>query len=786
MANFSLLNRSSHIHSFKINADQLPLAQFVIRQSSDDCLNEVRRTALESYLPTISSDVSFTGYEEGGREKVWHQVNAVYNALLNKRLHYSLEPGHVYTSPMSQSLRAVADVLNYSEATCIDIVNLMAALLLQIGLNPIVVIVGDRTDNVATHAVLGFWLEDQLAKNVKITAVEVTGNLASIAICEATGVLRQPTLTFSNACTSTSQYFPNVGNDRLPRPPGSDVPESLPFTVPPHIGILYAVDIRRAMEVYAARVPVIAMMGAKGGVGKTLLCARTAEMIAETGKNVLLLDFDIENCGSTVFHPARLPYGLPAVHTIYDHLVPHSSGLQTSRTSEDQNLSLWNITPPYLVQSGLGRIHMIPARAEGDINAFALIANIDPKNRNKILLSVTDEIIERAGLAEDIECVIIDCGAGTNPLYSAAMNRANYGIVVATPEDVCITQWNSIRAQLRADFPQIELQHVVLYLNMIENPLDVLKWRAYRPVGIVRKDPKLRTDYYRNAVYFDLGYDSFSSDVREALSSTMLQAHQELLPSEYDVWMAPWGDVLREGWPSRVLANPMFRRICHVTAVLPYVLLFVLFILSYYLWSSFQRNRHPNESVSVTLTGGSPDLESLKESLRSRLSFGPGVNTFNVTGEFSEDEIGAISMTLKSEADRRMLQRMTQESSLSVTLKRFVLALLVVTLAAGVGGTLYHWNLFARRKRLLSDLQKLDPDDSVAVYRYLKPILCPIPAPGEEIAITPESFFKKAALWLKPDKLTMRWLADVLDRQIEESRQRIRLQRVEAQVAKHI
>jgi hypothetical protein len=137
-------------HIFKPNNDQTPLAQFVIRQSSEESLADVRTAAREYYLPTLTSDPYFTGYEGD----IWAQMQSIYNALLKRNLRYTLEPTNRYNTPISQTIRDVSQVLKQQEATCIDSVVLMASLLLQIGLNPLVVIVGDSSTNTATHAIL--------------------------------------------------------------------------------------------------------------------------------------------------------------------------------------------------------------------------------------------------------------------------------------------------------------------------------------------------------------------------------------------------------------------------------------------------------------------------------------------------------------------------------------------------------------------------------------------------------------------------------------------------------
>ena len=775
---------------FKPNADQGPLAHFVIRQSSAECLADIRTVALEYYLPALTGDVSFTGYEEGGRDKVWVQIESIYNALLKTNLRYTLEPTHKYNAPISQTVRQVSEVLGGAEGTCIDSVVLMASLVLQIGLNPLVVIIGNPSTNTATHAILGVWMEKRTGNTVKISAGEITNNVADIGLCETIGLLQQPALTFNQAFSGTTAYLVESKRGELTLPAGVETPDSTVFDVPSDIGILYGVDIRKAMMDYTLGLPVISIMGAKGGVGKTICTARMAELIAETGKNVLLLDFDIENRGSTVFHKERTPYGLPAVQTVYEHLALHAKGLKWRkwRSSEgDRNLGLWDVTPPYLSDNVLGRVYMIPARSEDDINAFQVVANIDYKQRNRILSAVVSEIIERAGLAQDVGCVIIDCGAGTNPLFSAAMNNARYKIVVASPEDVCIQQWNTIRAQLKADFPQMDMQNIHLLLNRVHSELDVLKWKAHRPVGYVEESSDLSEGYYRNAVYFDLGYDSFSMDVREALAGVMEQQHQNLVPSEYDVWMAPWVDILKQQFPRRLLSEPKFRRKGFIAKALMIVGLLCLLAGGLFFYRSLKKDWFAEIKLSVTLES-EPSIETLTGKLRNKIEYKEDTRVLEITGPLSENESDTIIGICQNHEDRKKLEQhlreiSSKEASTLMTLVRLLLFLLCLVLLVLLAGSIYFYVLMSRRKAFLKGLAGLDPIDAKAVYEFLKPILHPRTRIGES---EPRHKRKKILLCIMPNKQTMSWLYNILDKEIKESRERILRERISTRPADHL
>src|SRR5262249_5423739 len=126
--------------------------------------------------------------------------------------------------------------------------------------------------------------------------------------------------------------------------------------------------------------------------------------------------------------------------------------------------------------------------------------------------------------------------------------RANYGVIIATPEDVCLDQVSTIRNEMQREFPDVSVQRLHVVLNRVRGPNDVLRWMFLHPKGLITNVDKLTDDYYGNSVFFDLGYDTFSADVRESLGRIFTMEDQKLVPSEYDTWLRPWVSLLyRDG-----------------------------------------------------------------------------------------------------------------------------------------------------------------------------------------------------------------------------------------------
>ncbi len=333
--------------------------------------------------------------------------------------------------------------------------------------------------------------------------------------------------------------------------------------------------------------PVIAIMGAKGGVGKTSITARMAELIAETKNNVLIIDFDIESAGSTNFHSERTKIVLPPVKTVYDHLSPYSKPSASEATSTDERL--WRVTPTYLQEKELGEVYLIPALPPGATGGWEVVGDIDSKKRNETLRKETDKIIQRAEMAEhNISCVIIDCGAGVNPIFSAAFDRARYAFVVATPDPICFNNIDPIRREHMARFSQTNIRKMQIIVNRLATEEQVkeammARWTIFRPAGFIPEDPDFQEGYFLGAVYFELGYDDFSIAVRDILAKTMQGMDASLVPDEIDVWITPWWRVIvANQLPRRELSKLSFKIKTFLTYMITIVALAVSFATGYY------------------------------------------------------------------------------------------------------------------------------------------------------------------------------------------------------------
>lgn len=152
----------------------------------------------------------------------------------------------------------------------------------------------------------------------------------------------------------------------------------------------------------STRAPRIAVTGAKGGVGKTLVAVNLALMLAQKGYRTLLVDLD-PGCGNVDVH-----LRLARTHTLDDAL----DGSCDARAAV--------VDGPH----GL--------RVLGGRSGSLALAHADERTIDAVFA-----LVERA--AQDVDVVVLDTGAGLGPLSLAAAERADLVLSLATSDPSALT-----------------------------------------------------------------------------------------------------------------------------------------------------------------------------------------------------------------------------------------------------------------------------------------------------------------------------------------------------------
>jgi len=125
------------------------LAAFVL--PNDPAVMRVLDTAAE-ILRENTGRSALNGYQDKSRERVWHQIAAIYQAIARLGLRYISPPASFEDT--GQKVRFPSEIIEQRFATCLDLALLFAACCEQAGLHPLVLMHKG-------HAYGGVWLDER-------------------------------------------------------------------------------------------------------------------------------------------------------------------------------------------------------------------------------------------------------------------------------------------------------------------------------------------------------------------------------------------------------------------------------------------------------------------------------------------------------------------------------------------------------------------------------------------------------------------------------------------------
>lgn len=147
-------------------------------------------------LQNSASNASFTGYHRG-KVSVWRQLAAIWQALKNQKISYSLPPASFEDS--GQKVRSPGQIMANKIATCLDMSLLAAACIEQAGLRPLLIFTKG-------HACAGCWIAPEKFASLvtdDVTAIRKRLALKEMLVFETT-LLNPPAASFEKACEAVS------------------------------------------------------------------------------------------------------------------------------------------------------------------------------------------------------------------------------------------------------------------------------------------------------------------------------------------------------------------------------------------------------------------------------------------------------------------------------------------------------------------------------------------------------------------------------------------------------
>lgn len=156
-----------------------------------------------SLLEKWTGDPSLDGYQSMDINRVLKQAAAVYGALQEQNIIYSVPPASFET--IGQRVRLSDTVIQQKKGTCLDLSLLYASCLEAMGLNPILVLKKG-------HIFAGVWLEDltfseTVQDDVSVLTKRLADGVSEIAVVECTAFTAGKNMDFDTACTAAKSQL---------------------------------------------------------------------------------------------------------------------------------------------------------------------------------------------------------------------------------------------------------------------------------------------------------------------------------------------------------------------------------------------------------------------------------------------------------------------------------------------------------------------------------------------------------------------------------------------------
>ena len=170
-------------------------------------VGQVLRRASEK-LEAWTGDGSLCGYQRKSENHVLKQMAAIFAALEERDIHYSMPPRGFEIA--GQKIRTCDEIVEQKLGTCLDLAILYASCLEQAGLHPIVVLMKE-------HAFTGCWLVEEtfpsaVQDDLSLLSKRFSDDIGEISVVECTMFANGTRIDFNQAVNAAKNHFLNDGD----------------------------------------------------------------------------------------------------------------------------------------------------------------------------------------------------------------------------------------------------------------------------------------------------------------------------------------------------------------------------------------------------------------------------------------------------------------------------------------------------------------------------------------------------------------------------------------------
>jgi len=237
------------------------------------------------------------------------------------------------------------------------------------------------------------------------------------------------------------------------------------------------------------RIPIIAFLSGRGGVGKTLLSVNLARLLSKSRKSILLIDLDFYNRGATALLTGTVNRDAITGYALFKHAV-------TRKKASGDLASM--LKGRKLVQAA-EFLFLLPSTVTGEIVDW-----MEYRCESQQIAQFLSQLVRAVAEEYGIKCIVIDCRAGPDPLSIAVAGVSTHTIIVSEPDRITWDGTLNLHRYILNQYPREA--RVEFLINKIPEKYELDKIRAEYEEILGRFLKSLRI----------LGYIPFEYDIFES------------------------------------------------------------------------------------------------------------------------------------------------------------------------------------------------------------------------------------------------------------------------------